>query len=233
MDITAVNATFTDFQSRGNVVQPMGRGWEYVEAANLPGNAARWGEEASAKLGAKPVEVGRYDLVLDPGNMWLTIHESVGHPTELDRAMGYEANYAGTSFVAPPEKMLGQLKYGPAMMNIQGDRSQEGGLSTIGWDLGRFGIQFVASPRHADGMYVTGPVSEHMRIALMKTWEAIPQPKILIAAGACAINGGPFQGHPEVHDGVDKFLPVDLYIPGCPPHPLTILDGLLRLLGRR
>ncbi len=106
-------------------------------------------------------------------------------------------------------------------------------LSTVGFDLGRFGIQFVASPRHADGMYVTGPVSEHMRIALMKTWEAIPQPKILIAAGACAINGGPFQGHPEVHDGVDKFLPVDLYIPGCPPHPLTILDGLLRLLGRR
>lgn len=106
-------------------------------------------------------------------------------------------------------------------------------LSTVGFDLGRFGIQFVASPRHADGMYVTGPVSEHMRIALLKTWEAIPAPKLVIAAGACAISGGPYRGHPEVHDGVDTFLPVDLYIPGCPPHPLTILDGLLRLTGKR
>jgi Ni,Fe-hydrogenase III small subunit/ferredoxin len=105
-------------------------------------------------------------------------------------------------------------------------------LSTVGFDLGRFGIQFVASPRHADGIYVTGPVTENMRIALLKTWEAIPGPKVVIAAGSCAISGGPFRGNCEVHDGVEKFLPVDLYIPGCPPHPLTILDGLLRLIGR-
>jgi TldD protein len=80
------------------------------------------------------VEVGRYDLILDPRNLWLTIHESVGHPTELDRALGYEANYAGTSFVAPPEKVLGQLRYGPPTMNIQADRSQPGSLAACGWD---------------------------------------------------------------------------------------------------
>ena len=105
-------------------------------------------------------------------------------------------------------------------------------LATIGWDIGRFGVQFVASPRHADGVLITGPVSKNMELALTKTYEAVPAPKIVIAVGACAIAGGPFVGHPQVHNGADCVVPVDLYIPGCPPHPLTILDGLLRLLGR-
>lgn len=105
-------------------------------------------------------------------------------------------------------------------------------LTTIVFDLGRFGVQFVASPRHADGVLVTGPVSENMRAGLLQTWEAIPAPKFLIVVGACAIAGGPYSGHPEVHNGVDGLLPVDLYIPGCPPHPMTILDGILRFLGR-
>lgn len=105
-------------------------------------------------------------------------------------------------------------------------------LSTIGWDMGRFGIQFVASPRHADGIWVTGPVSKNMQEALLKTWEAVPAPKIVVACGACAINGGPFAGSPELGCTLDSLLPVDLYVPGCPPHPATILDGLLRLQGR-
>lgn len=105
-------------------------------------------------------------------------------------------------------------------------------LNTIGWDLARFGIQFVASPRHADGLLITGPVTNNMRVALEKTWAAVPPPKLVIAVGACAIAGGPFIGHPQVANGADAIVPVDLYIPGCPPHPLTILDGLLRLLGR-
>jgi TldD protein len=134
MQITAVAPDFSDFQNRGNVVAPAGRGYEYILAQDIVGNAGKWGEEAAAKLTAKPVEVGRYDLVLHPSNLWLTIHESIAHPTELDRALGYEANYAGTSFVAPPEKFLGTFRYGPDFMNIQGDRNQEGGCATIGWD---------------------------------------------------------------------------------------------------
>ncbi|HEY9427337.1 MAG TPA: TldD/PmbA family protein [Gemmatimonadaceae bacterium] len=135
MNVTAVASDFSDFQSRSSTdVQPMGRGYEHVVDADLVGNATRWAEEAVEKLSARPVEVGRYDLVLHPTHLWLTIHESIAHPTELDRAMGFEANYAGTSFVAPPDKMLGAFRYGPEFMNIQGDRSQEGSLSACGWD---------------------------------------------------------------------------------------------------
>lgn len=105
-------------------------------------------------------------------------------------------------------------------------------LSTIGWDLGRFGIQFVASPRHADGLLITGAISRNMELALKKTYDAVPSPKIVIAVGACAIAGGPFVGNPQILNGAGSVVPVDLFVPGCPPHPLTILDGLLRLLGR-
>jgi Ni,Fe-hydrogenase III small subunit/ferredoxin len=105
-------------------------------------------------------------------------------------------------------------------------------LGTIVFDLGRFGIQFVASPRHADGVVVTGAVSENMRTALLDTYAAVPAPKLVIAVGACAISGGPYIDNPEVHNGCGSLLPVDLWIPGCPPHPMTILDGMLRLLGR-
>lgn len=105
-------------------------------------------------------------------------------------------------------------------------------LNTVVFDLNRFGIQFVASPRHADGLLITGPVGQNMHLALKKTYDCVPAPKIVIAVGACAISGGPYINHPQQHNGADSVVPVDLYIPGCPPHPWTILDGLLRLLGR-
>jgi len=105
-------------------------------------------------------------------------------------------------------------------------------LNNVVFDLGRFGIQFVASPRHADGLIITGPVTENMRLALKQTYDAVSAPKMVIAVGTCAISGGPFAGSPQIHHGAEAVVPVDLFIPGCPPHPLTVLDGLLRLLGR-
>jgi Ni,Fe-hydrogenase III small subunit/formate hydrogenlyase subunit 6/NADH:ubiquinone oxidoreductase subunit I len=105
-------------------------------------------------------------------------------------------------------------------------------LNTVVWDLGRFGVQFVASPRHADGLLITGPVTRNMKLALEKTYASVPDPKLVIAAGACAVSGGPYLNRPEAVNGVDSILPVDLYIPGCPPHPATLLDGLLRLIGK-
>lgn len=101
------------------------------------------------------------------------------------------------------------------------------------FDLPRFGVDFVASPRHADGLLVTGPVTQAMKEPLLRTCEAVPDPKIVIAVGACAASGGIFRDSYAVENGVGEVLPVDLYIPGCPPHPLTILHGILGFLDRR
>lgn len=100
-------------------------------------------------------------------------------------------------------------------------------LATPFFDLARFGINFVASPRHADAIVVTGPISRNMKTALLQTYEAVPAPKAVIAVGSCTISGGPFRGSPEITEGLDQLLPVDLFIPGCPPHPLTNLHAFL------
>lgn len=116
--------------------------------------------------------------------------------------------------------------------SCNGCESELVALGNVVFDLARFGVQFVASPRHADGIVITGAVSQNMREALEKTYAAVPDPRIVIAVGACAIAGGPFRGSTEVLGGVPPEVPVDLWIPGCPPHPFTVLDGLLRLLGK-
>jgi TldD protein len=133
-DITAHAVAGDRIDSMSSTAPPAGRGWEYLtgtgwdwdtELAQIPG----WLAE---KLAAPTVEPGTYDVVVDPSNLWLTIHESIGHATELDRALGYEANYAGTSFATLDQ--LGTLKYGSPVMHVTGDRTAENGLSTVGYD---------------------------------------------------------------------------------------------------
>jgi len=106
------------------------------------------------------------------------------------------------------------------------------GLNSPIYDIERFGIHFVASPRHADLLLVTGPVTRNMELALKKTYDATPEPRLVVAVGACGCSGGIFGVNYATRGAVDAVIPVDLYIPGCPPHPVAILDGLLRLLGR-
>ncbi|MGY2874829.1 TldD protein [Marmoricola sp. URHA0025 HA25] len=123
------------FDSMSSLAPPVGRGWESVvgdDGWDFDGEIAELPDLLAEKLAAPSVEAGRYDLVIDPSNLWLTIHESIGHATELDRALGYEANYAGTSFATPDQ--LDRLQYGSPLMHVTGDRTAEHGLSTVGYD---------------------------------------------------------------------------------------------------
>jgi TldD protein len=145
----AIDGDTGSFETMTTTAPPVGRGWEYLTGGGQTVGGARawnWDDELTRlpallaeKLHAPSVEAGRYDLVIDPTNLWLTIHESIGHATELDRALGYEANYAGTSFATPDK--LGSLQYGTALMNVIGDRTVTHGLSTVGWDDEGVGAQ--------------------------------------------------------------------------------------------
>jgi len=138
----SINSKTGDFESLTTTAPPVGRGWEYITGDCVDmGSARRWDWEAeistmpdllAEKSAAPGVDPGDYTLVLDPTNLWLTIHESVGHATELDRSLGYEANYAGTTFVSPND--VGSLVYGSSHMNITADRTRPYGLATVGWD---------------------------------------------------------------------------------------------------
>ncbi|MGD3104734.1 TldD/PmbA family protein [Streptomyces sp. YGL11-2] len=130
----AVDPAGGDFESMRTLAPPVGRGWEYLTDGSYDwdGELARIPEHLAEKMRAPGVEPGTYDLVVDPSNLWLTIHESIGHATELDRALGYEAAYAGTSFATFDQ--LGKLAYGSPIMHVTGDRTAEHGLATIGYD---------------------------------------------------------------------------------------------------
>ena len=134
----AMGAGADTFDSMSSIAPPVGRGWEYLRSKK-DGGLYDWDDEIdqvpellAEKLKAPSIEAGTYDLVIHPSNLWLTIHESIGHATELDRALGYEANYAGTSFATPDK--LGTLQYGSGVMHVTGDRVVEHGLATIGYD---------------------------------------------------------------------------------------------------
>ena len=190
LTVTAVSADRGDFQSRVGDIEPAGRGWEYVVGLDLAERARGWAEEAVEALAAPAVEPGTWDLVLHPSHLWLTIHESIGHPTELDRALGYEANYAGTSFLAPPERVLGSLRLGPEWMTMMANRTEEGGCATCGWD--DEAVPAEAWPLVRDGVFVdyqttreqvadiaalTGVERSH-GCSYAQDWRSIPFPRM-------------------------------------------------------
>jgi TldD protein len=136
VEALGVDAETGTFETMRTLAAPAGRGYEYVTGADgvhdWDGELAQIPELLAERMSAPSVEAGVYDLVVEPSNLWLTIHESIGHATELDRALGYEANYAGTSFATPDQ--LGTLRYGSDLMTVTGDRTVPHGLATVGWD---------------------------------------------------------------------------------------------------
>lgn len=217
-----------------------------VEPVSMPADGAALPERFRGRP-ALNGESGRSLPVIDLGRSVFAPEEA----TSGDRAAAFTADYRmatrsrealvmtngelelATALDARMRALLGRsLRLrSVAAGSCGGCEAELTALGNVVFDMARFGVQFVASPRHADGIVVSGIVSENMREALEKTYDAVPDPKIVIAVGACAISGGVFSDSPEAK-GIPSSIPVDLWIPGCPPHPLTILDGLLRLLGR-
>jgi len=168
-------------------------GYEYVDSCPLIDEAHAAAEEAVKKHEAAPVQPGRRAIVLHPSNLWLTIHESIGHPTELDRILGYEANFAGTSFVTPEDR--GSLRYGSEIINVQGDRTQDGALATAGYD--DEGVRCRSWPIIKDGVLVDFQTTREEASSMgMETshgcchadsWESVPflrMPNISLLPGS-------------------------------------------------
>jgi TldD protein len=178
--VTSVDRKRGSFKTRNSLSDPMGVGYEYIEEYPWLEDATRAGEHAVAKHTARSVEPGKYDLILDPTHLWLTIHESVGHPTELDRAMGMEANYAGTSFLTPDK--MGSFRFGSDIVNFVGEKTHAGALATCGYDDD--GVATAEWPIVRDGIFVDfqttreqahwiGRTSSH-GTAYAQSWKDVP-----------------------------------------------------------
>jgi len=222
------------------------RGRPVVDASRCAGGCAACAEacptEAILDAGeaSMAVDLGRCLFCGDcaeacpPGAIAFTRDHRLSARSRQDLLVSGDAPLLATALDEKARRLFGRsLKLRQvSAAGCSGCEAELNASGNIQFDAGRFGIQFVASPRHADGLVVTGPVTANMRHALLETYAAVPPPKIVVVVGACAISGGVFAGGPETNGGVGDLVPVDLYIPGCPPHPITVLDGLLRLLGR-
>jgi Ni,Fe-hydrogenase III small subunit/formate hydrogenlyase subunit 6/NADH:ubiquinone oxidoreductase subunit I len=173
----------------------------------------------------------RRDLVLTAE---YTLRPDGTHAAQLSSASDRSAEEPGKQIAEAIQRLLGrslairQVDAG----SCNGCEQEIVALNNPVHDIERFGIHFVASPRHADMLLVTGPVTRNMEVALRKTWAATPDPKVVVAVGACGISGGIFGTNYASMGGVDAVIPVDVYIPGCPPRPEALLHGILLALGK-
>ena len=200
LTVTAVDRAAGAFESRALEVYPRGLGYEFVTQSDLVGRARETAEDAVMKLSAKSVEPGKKTLILAPSHLWLTIHESVGHPTELDRALGYEANYAGTSFLTLDK--LGKLKFGSDIVNFKADKTINGGLATCGYDDD--GVQTGEWYLVKDGLFV-----DYQTIREQVLWPEYRDarkdaglPEVNESYGCCygdSWSSIPFQRMPNIH----------------------------------
>ena len=185
--------------------------------------------ELATRRKADLVTTARYELGTDGGQGKLIANRQspiANQPASLD-AIGAELK-------ARIDKVLGRSLHIREVDagSCNGCELEIAGLNSPVYDIERFGIHFVASPRHADMLLVTGPVSRNMELALRKTYAATPEPRLVVAVGACGCSGGIFGQNYATLGGVDKVIPVDVYIPGCPPNPHALLHGILTAIGR-
>jgi TldD protein len=189
---TAVDTARGEFESRASELSPAQAGWEYVTGSSLLADARRIGEDAVAKLKARSVTPGKRDLILSPSNLWLTIHESIGHATELDRILGDEANLAGTSFVRLED--LGKLRYGSDVVNVYADKTELPGLAAVGydddgvktqkWDLIRKGTLVGLQTTRELAAWINEPASRGTCYAQdFRSWPFQRMPNVSLAPG--------------------------------------------------
>jgi Ni,Fe-hydrogenase III small subunit/formate hydrogenlyase subunit 6/NADH:ubiquinone oxidoreductase subunit I len=185
--------------------------------------------ELATRRKADLVTTARYELGADGGQGKLIANRQ---SPIADQATSLDA--IGAELKARIDKVLGRSLHIREVDagSCNGCELEIAGLNSPVYDIERFGIHFVASPRHADMLLVTGPVSRNMELALRKTYAATPEPRLVVAVGACGCSGGIFGQNYATLGGVDKVIPVDVYIPGCPPNPHALLHGILTAIGR-